>query len=69
MIKDVSEYAHELPGYWTMNDFENMRLFFDSFMREKEKDPLVANNWYSVSVNETLDTKVWFTNISAVTKY
>eukprot|EP00026_Physarum_polycephalum_P003660 Phypoly_transcript_03673.p1 GENE.Phypoly_transcript_03673~~Phypoly_transcript_03673.p1 ORF type:complete len:675 (+),score=95.36 Phypoly_transcript_03673:213-2237(+) len=41
------KFAHLPSGHWS--DRANRKQFFDAFARENHFDPLVSENWYSVS--------------------
>lgn len=49
-----------IDNYW--EDEKRRREFFDSFATENGFDPLVPENWYSVSTNELRETKVIINN-------
>lgn len=44
--------------YWT--DKENQRQFFRDIAKDQNFDPLIARNWYSMTVRKILNYKVYF---------
>lgn len=44
--------------YWS--DFNNQHKFFVSFARERNFDPLIAENWYYISKEEVAHVKVLY---------
>jgi hypothetical protein len=41
-------------GYWTENEGKNVRALFDALARSRDVDPLVADNWYSITNQDVL---------------
>jgi len=41
-----------LKPKYSWKEPENRRIFFDKYARSRNFNPLVAENWYSVSLNE-----------------
>lgn len=46
-----------IGGYWS--EPKNRKRFFDEFARDSNFDPLVPENWYSVTTNEIEQRKVF----------
>lgn len=46
--------------YWTTDKRRNMRLFFESFAKKMNFDPLVTAHWYTVERESILKAKVRF---------
>eukprot|EP00026_Physarum_polycephalum_P001974 Phypoly_transcript_01978.p1 GENE.Phypoly_transcript_01978~~Phypoly_transcript_01978.p1 ORF type:complete len:752 (+),score=127.08 Phypoly_transcript_01978:45-2300(+) len=44
---EENKFSHLPKGYWS--NFENRKKFFDDFGREQGFDPLVPQNWYSIT--------------------
>jgi hypothetical protein len=44
-------------GHWT-KDGNNIRELLEEFAKSKKFDPLIAENWYSISNREFLEFKV-----------
>lgn len=45
-------------GFWYSKKDNNVRLFFEEYARMNGFDALIAENWYSVSRQSVLATKV-----------
>lgn len=58
-------------GYWYSKKENNVRRFFEEYAQSNGFDPLVPDNWYSVSRQSVLDTKVFIqsNNIIILTYY
>jgi hypothetical protein len=60
----LSELTFQTPlekkphGYWTVEGEENTRLFFDDYAKAHGFDPLVAENWYSITRQKVLAFRV-----------
>lgn len=44
-------------GYWTNTN--NARRFFDDYASANGFDPLITENWYSISTKDIENQKVW----------
>jgi hypothetical protein len=45
-------------GHWSTDKHANMRVFFEQFAKERNFDPLVPENWYSLPAMEVYESKV-----------
>lgn len=50
----------QMPGYWTKDNEENVKNSFLEYAEAHHFDPLVAQNWYSISGRAFIDYKVYF---------
>eukprot|EP00026_Physarum_polycephalum_P002403 Phypoly_transcript_02409.p1 GENE.Phypoly_transcript_02409~~Phypoly_transcript_02409.p1 ORF type:complete len:900 (+),score=140.14 Phypoly_transcript_02409:101-2800(+) len=68
LLNDTSlralSYANKPAGYWTSERGKNMRDFFVELAKKRNFDPLVPENWYSVSVAELREEKGFTTILS-----
>ena len=48
-------FLAQQSGYWTKT---NMRLYFENFAKSRSMDPLLAETWYNVSINDVAHLKV-----------
>ncbi len=53
-IKRKTKYRTDI---WT--DIKDRRRFFDNFAKEMKFDPLVASNWYSITLEDVIDHGVY----------
>eukprot|EP00026_Physarum_polycephalum_P002482 Phypoly_transcript_02489.p1 GENE.Phypoly_transcript_02489~~Phypoly_transcript_02489.p1 ORF type:complete len:757 (+),score=113.72 Phypoly_transcript_02489:481-2751(+) len=52
--KKISQHP---AGHWTADRHANMRAFFEQFAQERNFDPLVPENWYSLPALEVYKSK------------
>ena len=45
-------------GHWTQTDGENTRIFFEDLAKSKSFDPLVPENWYTLTTEEVMNHSV-----------
>lgn len=50
--------SHKPGGFW--NSTENIRLFLEKYARKMNFDPLIPDNWYTVTHTEIMTEKVIF---------
>jgi hypothetical protein len=51
-------FTSKPAGYWNTRNGQNIREFFENFAKSREFDPLVVENWYSLST-EFMKLKVY----------
>jgi hypothetical protein len=54
VTKRASGQAMKPKGYWISDNGRNLRLLLENFARQKNFEPLVADNWYNVQRSELL---------------
>lgn len=55
MKDDSTKKKEKKPrGFWTMNESENIRKFFDKYAFDRNFDPLVADNWYTMPIEDVV---------------
>ena len=52
------DFKQQKHSYWTANHSKNARSFFENFARRRNMDPLIPENWYSVSWKTIQNIKV-----------
>jgi hypothetical protein len=57
-VRALNSHGRQPHGHWTIDDGKNLRLFFDEFARRRNFDPLVPENWYSISQPAVMSEKV-----------
>lgn len=63
-------FAPKPQGYWQTANRKNIRLFLENFAKKRNMDPLIAENWYSISTSEfTLEVIEKNINTSFFKKY
>lgn len=45
-------------GHW--GEVKNRKKFFDDFASDRNFDPLISENWYSITTKDVEGTKVCF---------
>jgi hypothetical protein len=66
----MQSYTPKPKGFWSFDKGKNMRAFLASLAEKMGFDPLVADDWYSVSRQEFIQYRVlfYFVNITTANK-